>query len=367
MVTKHGSAFLVILAFAISSVVEAGRLRPLDIKTQYREILGDLADGQTEGALASLIEFETVAVGDPSDAWRYIEGFWKLKLHVIRDLLEGQSPELLRPIVLLHHNAYFEYLRLERRYLAGHSRTMAAEMAEIYAERVGTREAKLFSGWILTSFGAHLWAPSAVRESSNLFYRAYLVDPGNEIAVIGLAAAYEKSGEYAKAIEYLSRALLIDPGSAELRLRLALCQLRMERETSRHTVSQLTALTGEGNPAWIRSIAYQESARLQIEAGREDLAEPTLREALEILPGDQQLSLQLATILDRQRRRSEATVVLAAIAIDEWERDSPRERYDIWEPSGVEKARARHLGGTEEGLVALEAGLTAAPVEAGGR
>ena len=28
---------------------------------------------------------------------------------------------------------------------------------------------ELFSGWILTSFGAHLWSPSGVRESADLF------------------------------------------------------------------------------------------------------------------------------------------------------------------------------------------------------
>lgn len=367
MVAMRSSILAAALVVCLPPPGQAGSVQPLKTKTRYREILTSLAAGRTEEALSNLVQFEAATVGD-TQAWRYVDNLWKLELHVIRDLLARQSPDLLRPIVSLHHDAYFEYVGTERRYLAGHARTMAAELAEVYAERMETRDANLYSGWILTSFGAHLWSPSAVRESADLFYRAYLVDPGNEIAVLGLAAAYEKNGEYEKAIEYLARALLRDPGDMEVRLRLALCQLRQDEAERRFEVlSSLTALTGEGSPGWIRSIAFQEIARSQIEAEEVERAEETLREGLEGLPGDQQLSLLLAQLLDQRRSRDEVLRLLSAIEAGGWQGESPRERYDVWRPVGVETARSSHLGETREGLIALESGLSASPAEAEGR
>jgi len=367
MVAMRGFILAVALVVCLPLPGQAGSVQPLKTKTRYREILSSLAAGRTEEALSNLVQFEAATVGD-TRAWRYLDNLWKLELHVIRDLLEGQTPDLLRPIVSLHHDAYFEYVGTQRRYLAGHARTMAAELAEVYAERKETREADLFSGWILTSFAAHLWSPSAVRESAALFYRAYLVDPGNEVAVLGLAAAHEKNGEYDKAIEYLTRALLMDPGDAEVRLRLALCQLRQDgAQPPFEVLSSLTALAGEGSPEWIRSIAFQEVARSQIEAEEVKRAEETLREGLEALPGDPQLSLLLAQLLDQGRSRDEALRLLSAIEVGGWQIESPRERYDVWAPVGVETARSSHLGETQEGLIALESGLSASPAETEGR
>ena len=346
---------------------QAGSVQPLKTKTRYREILSELAAGKTQEALSHLIQFEAETVGD-EQAWRYVDNLWKLELHVIRDLLVDRSPDLLRPVILLHHDAYFEYVTLERRYLAGHSRTMAAELAEVYAERRDSQQASVFSGWILTSFGAHLWSPSGVKESADLFYRAFLIDPGNETAVLGLAAAYEKSGEYEKAIEYLTRALIRDPGDLEVRLRLALCQLRQKGgERSAQALTSLVSLSGQASPPWIRSVAYQERARLHLEQGSEGRAEEVLREGLEVLPGDRQLSLLLARLLDSRRQRQESLELLSIVDASGWHEESPRERYDGWVPTGVEKGRSNHLGETAEGMIALESGLMNSPTEAEGR
>lgn len=341
---------------------QAKALKPAEVKVQYREILGTLANGDREVALVELVDFEREVVGD-EDAWRQIEPFWKQKLAVIRDLLDSQPIELLRPVIMLHHDAYFEYLGLHRRYLANHSRVMATELAEIYAERAGTPEARLFSGSVLTSFGANLWSPASVGSSVDLFHRAYLVDPENRLAVVGLSVAYEKVGDYDKAIEYLSRALLLDPVSAEVRLRLALCQLRSARETSLQAMANLTALTGEGSPEWIRSIAYQELARAHLLAEREDLAEAVLWEGVGVLPTDQQLLVELASLLDRQRRHVESNRLLAAIEADEWRQVSPRERYDVWEPQGMEEVRANLHAEMRTGLEPLSASLLVSPTE----
>jgi tetratricopeptide (TPR) repeat protein len=231
-----------------------------------------------------------------------------------------------------------------------------------------TAEASLFSGWILTSIGAQLWSPSGVVESADLFYRAHLVDPGNETALVGLAAAYEKSGDYPKAIEYLSQAVVRNPQDLEVRLRLAMCQLRLGEPQKRlEGQSSLIVLTGEGGPDWIRSLAFQELARAHIDEGKEKLAEERLRRGLAVLAGDQQLTLLLARIVDGRRNRDEALSLLAAMDTDGWQQESPRERYDVWRPPGVEEARRRHLVGAQQGLVALETGLMAKPGQAEAR
>lgn len=129
----------------------------------------------------------------------------------------------------------------------------------------------------------------------------------------------------------------------------------------------LTALTGEGSPEWIRSLAFQEIARYQLDQSEEKRAEGTLREGLTVLPGDQQLSLLLATILDRRRDRDDTIRLLSAIELNDWQQDSPRERYDAWEPEGVEEARSSYLGENKQGLVALGSGLSASPAEKEGR
>jgi tetratricopeptide (TPR) repeat protein len=367
---KGWALSLVFLVFGslLPAAGQASTLKPAEVKARYREILGTLAKGDREAALVELVDFEREVVGDEEDAWRQIESFWKQKLGVIRDLLDSQTIELLRPIIMLHHDAYFEYVAMHRRYLANHSRVMATEMAEIYAERAGTPEARLFSGSTLTSFGATLWSPASVGSSVDLFYRAILVDPGNRLAVVGLSVAYEKIGDYEKAIEYLSRALLQDPESAEVQLRMALCQIRSDEESRLQAVANLQILTGGGSPDWIRSIAYHELARAHLLAQREDLAESVLREGISVQPTDQQLLVQLASLLDRQRRHAEVNRLLAAIEADEWRQISPRERYDVWEPQGIEAVRADLVAKMEAGLEPLSAGLVQSPaVEGEGR
>ena len=284
---------------------------------------------------------------------------------MIRDLLPNRSPDLLMPIIVMHHDAYFLYTDLGRPYLAQHSRTMASELSEVYADRAGTASAAAFAGWTLSSFGAYMWSPSNIGSSADLFYRTFLVDPGNTEALQGLAAAYERSGEYDKAIEYLMLALAQKPGDPEILLRLALCQLCQDERTAEALQPSLLKLTGQGNPEWIRSVAYQELARVHLASDDVGAAETLLRQGLDELAGDQQLSLQLASILDSQRRRSESHALLDAIRIEGWEADSPRKVYDLWAPVDFDSVRAELRREMQKGTAALAAGLSApAPAKA---
>jgi tetratricopeptide (TPR) repeat protein len=341
-------------------VAAARGMKPLEYKQAYRSVLAVLASGEPERALADLTELEQRATGE-EEAWRFLDNLWRLKLQVIRDLLANRSPDLLMPIIMLHHDAYFFYTERDRPYLAQHSRTMAGELAEVYAERAGTANAAAFAGWTLSSFGAYLWSPSNIGSSADLFYRTYLVDPRNEVALRGLAAAYERAGDYPKAIEYLRLALAQEPGDAEIRLRLALCEIRQDDLATEAVMASLNELTGEQYPEWIRSIAFQESTRIHLQEGEIEMAEALVRQGLEELPGDQQLSLQLAMILDGKRRRSESLATLEAIRIDGWERDSPRLIYDFWTPPELETVRGELRQEMQKGEAVLAASLAAPP------
>jgi tetratricopeptide (TPR) repeat protein len=352
---RLGVLLLVLGALPASA---AKGIEPLEFKQRYQAVLEILAAGDLDRALSDLTEIERQTVGE-EQTWRHLDRLWRLKLQVIRDLLVDHSPDLLRPIIVLHHDAYFRYSEAERPYLAQHSRTMSGELAEVYAERAGTASAGAFAGWLLSSLAATLWSPSNVGGSADLFYRTYMVDPGNPTALRGLAVAYERAGDYDKAIEYLMLALRQEPRDPELLLRLSLCQLRRD-ETMAETVGPVLAtLSREGKPDWIRSVAYQELGRLHVTAGEVEAAARLLREGLEALPGDQQLSLQLAAILDRQRRRSESLATLDAIRIDGWERDSSRLIYDFWSPPDLAGVREELRQEMQKGLAPLATALNA--------
>ena len=343
-----------------STAWAAKTMKPLELKQRYLQVLGVLATGDLDQALVDLTKLEQQAAGD-EQAWRFMDNLWRLKLQVIRDLLPNRSPDLLMPIIVMHHDAYFLYTDLGRPYLAQHSRTMASELSEVYADRAGTASAAAFAGWTLSSFGAYMWSPSNIGSSADLFYRTFLVDPGNTEALQGLAAAYERSGEYDKAIEYLMLALAQKPGDPEILLRLALCQLRQDERTAEALQPSLLKLTGQGNPEWIRSVAYQELARVHLASDDVGAAETLLRQGLDELAGDQQLSLQLASILDSQRRRTESHALLDAIRIEGWEADSPRKVYDLWAPVDFDSVRAELRQEMQKGTAALAAGLSAPP------
>lgn len=334
----------------------AKAMKPLEIKQRYTSVLGALAAGNFEQALADLMELERHAVGDERP-WRYVDTLWRSKLQVIRDLLGEPTVDLLMPIIVLHHDAYFLYAEEERIYLAQHSRKMASELAEVYASRSATPAAGSFAGWALTSFASYLWSPSNIGMSAELFYRAHQSDPANRLAMAGMAAAWERSGAYGKAIETLNTALQRQPEDPELALRLALCHLRWADGSQPRALSTLVGLTESPAPAWIRSVAFQELARFRLATDGPGVAEATLRDGLAQLPGDQQLSLQLAAVLESERRRGEAMKVLEEIEVLGWERESARQTYDFWEPPDLAEERADMHRAAQAGLPTLAAAL----------
>lgn len=341
-----------------SAGAQSPKLGPNEIQSGYRDVLSILASGDREGALDALYRFETLVVGEDRP-WKRVEDFWRLKLRTLREMLDADSLDLLRPVMMLHHDASQMYLERQRPFLAGHSRIMSVELAEIYADRVNSSPAKEFAGWVMTSLGAALWHPSSVISSADIFFRAQRVDPGNSMALMGLGAAYERNARYERARDYFSRLLELEPDNLEAALHLALCQLRADEAMRETGLATLIGLQEPQAPDWIRSIAFQEAARAQIAAEDLDAAEATIRRGLEALPRDQQLTMQLALLLDSKRRSKEALRILQRIEPGDGQQASSRLTYDVWEPMDMQDIQRRLWKDAESALPILAEKLAA--------
>lgn len=350
------------LTATVTPAVAREAMKPASFQAAYRAVLATLAEGQEREALTQLYELETSVMRDRPTPGR-IDHFWRLKLGVVRELIETESVEILVPIVVLHHDAYVMYRQREQRELAAHSRQMSAELAEYYGNKSTRADARLFTGWVLTSFGAYLQESWALSSSAELFERALQRDPQNVVALVRLGASFEKSGEYENAVQRLERAARLRPDDAQIAVRLALCRARMDEVMIPEVIEQLRAVVASQRPSWIISVAYQELALLLAAEGRPDEAERALREGLRKMPGDQYLSVELSQLLDRKRSPGEAAKVLAAVEAGDWRGKSPRYLYNTWPDVGIEATRANLRSTLQAGLSPLGAGLAWAPAE----
>ncbi len=364
-IVPRRSTFLVFAGLVLlASAQLSAALRPRTVQLRYRAVLRTLAAEGVEPALAPLAKLEHEAFGsDPNQ--KRLEAFWKLKLGVLREVLDGQPPDILIPVVMLHHEAYQHYLENGRGVLAGHARVMATELADFYAEKGDSRAARDFAAWVRISFAANLQEQRALAGSTEFFYKAVALDPRNVFAIWSLGANFEKGGEYERAVEYFERLLEMRPGFEEAELRLTLCRVRLvpklaseaQDATQQAALRDLERLASEATAEWIRSIAAQERARLLIQLGRVDAAETVLRGALEELPGDQNLTLQLIRLLEGSKRRTEAWNLLNRLSEQTASGSGPRQIYDSYPRAGLEEARAGLIQAMTDRLPLLASGL----------
>lgn len=327
-------------------------------KLEYRGALDRFARGQAEGALRRLVELESsVAAEAESD----LDPLWKAKLSVIRDLL-GSSPELLVPVSQLHEQAYLAYLERGAYLLAGHSRALTMELAELYSERVPGSRGDRVASEVMTSMAGHLHAAFVHSRAAALYRRAVELDPSNGAALLGLAAVLERQGEYERALPLLRNMVKIAPGDAEGRLRLAVQLIRVGDPEEAESV--LSALIDEKikEPRWVFSLAYQELARLLIDREEFDRAVELIDGATRALRGDPTLPILLTYLSDRARRPSgKAELTSALREAGRAEADSPRYRYSQMPRQALEQLRASLRGECDAQLPLLAEALSEEP------
>jgi tetratricopeptide (TPR) repeat protein len=202
--------------------------------------------------------------------------------------------------------------------------------------------------------------------SERIFRRALELDPTNTAALMAVAATMERIGQYQRALQQLEALVKSQPDNAEARLRLAINVARVTSDRRAHELLQ--SCVSPPSPDWIRAVAYQELAKRLIQAERFEQAERLLKQALVALHGEEGLTMQLAYVLDRERRPLDAQALARDIgAAVKGVEVSPRFRYSEWPAEDLERARQALRAKTTAAHQALSAAIgTAGKGTAGG-
>lgn len=290
------------------------------LRRAYREVLERLAVTSDIGAAArALCEVEqrqtTVGAG--------LQSLLRNQLEVARRLATDDT-EILPPLMMLHHQAYLDHLRLEQFALAGHSGRVVRALAELMLDRDPPAESLAVASGILTSLAEHGHRNRMLTPSQLALEDALDMNPVNQDALLLLAVNYEWLGRYEESARLLERLVEVAATHSEARLRLAIMRQRTGEtvEAERH----LERLLRERASSWILSLAYQTLAGLLREQERHAEAVELLRRGRARLGSDQRLHVLSAHALDRVGRPAEAHRLLLDLPIDDNDR-TPRFRY----------------------------------------
>lgn len=280
------------------------------VEEGYQEALRRLAGGQQTGAVLQLAELESGMV-NPDNPMNSLAQISKVEWRVLNPLMR-RDVELLLPAILLHKEAYSQYRLRKESFLAVHSRRMALELIDLYAKKAKTAQARTLASRILTGMAAEVYGSGAHLSAKAMFTRAIELDKANGVALLGLGFMYENMGQgdnqtpqYADAVQMLEKAVAVTPGLHEARLRLAVNLRRVERGWDAGKHLQML-LDRDDVPTWILSLAYQELARLYLEAEAYDQARRVLERGVRKLPNESKLSLQLSYVYERTQQQYQA-------------------------------------------------------------
>lgn len=344
---------------AVAFVGKGGRVKASPkIKGAYRAALRTLA---SDPALAQAAVAELEAASLPTGTVAEWETLVLSETEVAQEL-SAIRPEAALGLALFHADLQQDYTRRKSYLLEAHARRMVETFAALYAERGADVQAKAMAANVLVSLAGSLQQPGTSGTSERLFRRTLELDPTNTAALIAMAANMERVGQYHRTLQYLESLLKVQPDHPEGRLRMA---VNLERVGAEGTARKLReGCTAEGNPAWVRVVAYQEIVTMLIEDDRFEQAGRLLRQALALFPGEEGLTMQLTYVLDRQRRPLDSLALVREVGTGAATVDlSPRYRYA--QPPSEDLARVRETL-TARSAAAREA-VAAALVGTGGK
>jgi tetratricopeptide (TPR) repeat protein len=315
-----------LLVVMLAPPATAKRARGFDrdhLREGYRLALARWVSGEQDLAVADLVELEAAAVAaaekDVYEALRRVE------LSVARGLM-SRGVEILAPLAVFHESVYLAHLERRAVPLALHSRLLVVELVETYARQGPGVIARSFASDALASLGGHLQEARIEGPAADLYSRAVELDAKNSTALLALAVLRERHGDSDRAVPHLRRLLEVEPGHREGALRLAINSLRLGGGAEGEGMLRSLA---EGGPAdWIRSLAYQELAK--VIAAREEwgTAQQLLAGAVARIPDDPTLAIQLAYVSERSGvDYPEAALVAALERAAAQPALSPRFRY----------------------------------------
>jgi len=314
-----------------------------EARERYAQTLAEIGSGASDTEVVeALAAMETeLFEADPGEGLPALE---RGELALAEQLAQTE-PEALVPLIGFHLDLYLHYRRERDFALATHSRHTTSKLAEMYAEAADTDSARTIASLALTTLATEMLDAGLRNSGGVALEKALKLDEQNEAARLLIAAHHERLGRYPAAVDALRKLVALNPKSAEGRLRLALNLRRMGEPQRAGTALQ--RLVSEANPDWVLTVAYTELADLYLEQSRDREAVILLREAVDRLPEQDRLYIQLAYALDRQRRFLESRRILSRIAGREHHltngRASPRHRYAKGTAQGLAAARDRVL------------------------
>jgi tetratricopeptide (TPR) repeat protein len=289
----------------------ARRLAAGPVRDGYRRALELLAGGDEPAARQALSALEAPLFTGPNAALPADVAEVEIEL---AQQLAAADPRSLLPVAVLHEALYRDALVRRESVLAVHSREVVFALADLYARRSGDAAGRHTAARLLLGLAAQLLRNAPPGLAERAFLQVLAFDEDDETARLYLAAGAERQGRYPEAAVQLERLLRSHPDHAEARVHLA---VNLRRLGKTHDADRLLAGLIQG-PAvakedWVLALAYHESGRALLAAGRLDEAERLLREGLKRLPGDEKLLVQLAGVFDLRHDPSQAREILAGV------------------------------------------------------
>lgn len=332
------------LPVPVPRITEAAEINRKDLarfQVAYLGALEHLATGDRTAAVAAVGEVERSGLARGTAVDLLARGQLQVALDV-----SGGAAERLLPLIQLHEDLYAEHRQQGDPTLAAHARRVTLGLIDLYVRQGNDEDRGRVAAAALVGVAGQLLAYGNTLETFGILELALEHDPDHPAALLLLGAIYELLGEYREAVDLLRSLEAVTsadgPVGAEGRLRLG---INLRRLGSTKTAAEyLETCLAAGRPGWIRAVAYEELAALHLEEDRPQRAVRLLEQALERMPHQQRLYIQLAAIHESLGRPTAARAVLddleervrRGVGRD---RDSPRLRYSQWPQEAIDRSR----------------------------
>lgn len=253
----------------------------------------------------------------------------RTQLRIVRMRAE-RSADAVIPLISLNLGLYREARDQGRSLVSSYARQLVVRLVDLYIELAGNSPAaRETAATVLVSLGGELQASNMIYFSEGLFRRALALDPSQRAARLALGMTYQIGGDQARAVDTFGELIDRDANDAEALLRLAV--LRLQDGSSREAARLFGRVVEiETAPPWVASLAFQELARLRLDAGEVDEATALLERAVARLPREPRLRYLLAFVHRAANRPEQAAAVAAEIGPWASRSISPRQRFAEW-------------------------------------
>lgn len=293
------------------------RVRVGAVADRYRELV-KLVPGQARTVnVARLLELEAqILESNAEDAMTILQN---AEMRVAGEL-GGWDAEALVPLIQLHYESYLAYRQRRIFALLTHSRILIDRLVAFYVEKGKSEGSRRTAALILSGLGLEAEEGNLAASSRRLYQSALALDPKCRRALLGLATAEERQSRREEALDLFRRLVESHPDFPEGLLRLGVNERYAKRDPRAH-LAKAQSLPGA---PWVRRLAFEEQARLDLAA-----AGP----AADQLAGAPALTGELSTVAllahleDRRGRYARSLELARSAPLSKTE--SARRRYDL--------------------------------------